>query len=879
MKRWVFAVILLLCCAVTVGRAAESRLGPDAIHITTRKHVLDNGLTVLVTEMPASHSVSLYAMIKTGSVMEGAFLGAGMTHFVEHMLFKGTEKRAVGDISGEIQAMGGTINASTSFDYTVYTITVPAPAFDKALEVLADMLTGARFDPEELEKEREVIIKEIRLRNDWPGYALGQAVLETVYTLHPYRIPIIGYEDLFKKVSREALLNYYRGFYTPNNMIFSVAGAVEAQEALAKVSAAFENFHRGHYIVRNMPAEPLQLGARHYEMEYPTQLTRMSLAYGGVDFLNDEMPVLDVLAMIMGQGDSSRLYQALFKGKHLVRTITASNYTPIDRGVFEIVCTLDYEKIPDVLLEIDAQITRVAQKGVTAEELAKVKRQVLSEYIGEFQKSGSVAFRTAIEEYMAGDPEFSRRYLEMVQQVTSEDLARAARQYLVPARRSTVILKPKGMEAVEGAVEEKPEIGEIIKKTLPNGITVLLRENHTFPLVTMMVSLHGGTRYETEELNGLSELMSRVWVKGTKSRTADQIATQVESRGAGFGAFSGRNSLGVTASLLSEDFRFGLDLVRETVLAPSFEAGTLQKEKEILSTAIMARDDDISNVTMEALQKRLFSSPGFRLLPLGTRESIARITRDDIVAFYRRVCSPENMVIAVYGDIHPDAVFKEIEAAFSSLKRQGRETLAAQEEPMTQAQEETVRVDKEQAMIMVGFRGPTIFERDRYGVQVLTGILGSSFSGRIFNQIREELGSAYTLGGRFVPGLDTGLIYFGVQTTPDQIDLIKTRLLKILKDIQEEPVSDQELRDIKAYMKGTFLMGMETDGEMVFTTSLDELYGLGHAKYKDFDQAVDEVGAEDIQRLAREYLDLNKAVIITTLPREESELGGTGGPE
>ncbi|MFA5260162.1 MAG: pitrilysin family protein, partial [Candidatus Omnitrophota bacterium] len=800
MKRWVIVAILLWCCGPgTGGWAEESRLGPDAIHITTQKHVLDNGLTVLVTEMPASHSVSLYAMIKTGSVMEGDFLGAGMTHFIEHMLFKGTEKRAVGDISGEIQAMGGSINASTSFDYTVYTITVPAPAFDKALDVLADMLMNARFEPEEVEKEREVIIKEMRLRNDWPGYMLSQKVLETVYILHPYRLPIIGYEDVFQKVSQEDLLNYYQSFYTPNNMICSVAGDIEAEEALAKVRAAFKDFHRGRYLVRVLPEEPLQLSARRQEIEYPTQLTRMSLAYGGVDFLNDDMPVLDVLSMIMGQGESSRLYQELFKEKHLVRAITASNYTPIDKGVFEIACTLDYEKIPDAIREIEAQITRIAEKGVTGKELDKIKRQVLSEYIGEFQTSESVAFRSAIEEYMAGDPEFSKRYLDMIKQVTSEDLARVARQYLTPDKRSTVILKPKGAGAGPEAADESVDIGDIVKKTLPNGITVLLRENHTFPLVTIMVSLYGGTRYETEELNGLSELMARTWVKGTKSRTAGQIASQVESLGAGFGAFSGRNSMGINASLLSEDFRFGLDLVRETVLEPSCDAETLKKEKELLSTAILARDDDISNMTMEALQKRLFSSPGFRLLSLGTQASVERITRDDVVAFYQRVCSPENMVVSVYGDIDTNAVFKEIEGAFSSLKSRGRDKLAFEEEPLTQTQEETVTVDKEQAMIMVGFRGATIFEEDRYGLQVLAGILGSSFSGRIFNQIREELGSAYTLGGRYVPGLDTGLIYFGVQTTPDQIDLIKARLLKILKDIQEEPVSEKELNDIKSY--------------------------------------------------------------------------------
>ncbi len=868
MKRLV--LILLSClfiCPAGVARAAEPVPGEDKIHIYTEKHVLPNGLTVLLTEMPASHSVSLYALVKTGSALEGAFVGAGMTHFIEHMLFKGTDKRQVGDISGEIQALGGGINASTSFDYTVYTVTVPADGFDKALDILSDMLCHAKFDPEEVEKEREVIVKEMRLRDDHPGYYLGNKLFETVYVRHPYRLPIIGYEDVFRKITRDDLWGYYHDFYTPNNMIFSVAGNIDAKAALQKIQMTFKGVHRGRYLQRSVPQDPEQMTPRRYEEEYPSPLTRMSIAYTGVDFLHEDMPALDVLSMILGQGESSRLYRVIFQEKKLVRSISSWNYTPIDRGMFSIDSTLDYENVEKTITAVEEQVDVITREGVDKEELEKTKRQVLSSTIREYQKSGAVAFRTAAEEYMTADPEFSKKYIEMIKRVTNEDIVKVARKYLRPEKQSVVIIKPESAREEKPAAAGQSQVGEIRKEVFPNGCTVLLRENHNFPLVTLMVSMKGGTRFESEALNGLSELTARAWVKGTTSRSADEIAKQVESLGASFGSFSGRNSLGMKMSLLSEDLDFGLDLLQEAVRHPSFEEETIKKEKEKLATAILSRDDNISSLAMKALQQDLFETPGFRFLSLGTLESVENITRKDVLNFYKRVCVPENMVVSVYGDIDAESVLKDLKKYFASMPEKAWEDVVHEEKPVTQQKEKTIYVDKEQAMVVIGFHGTNFSSEDRYGLQVLAGILGSSFSGRIFNQIREELGQAYTLGGRFIPGLDTGMLYFGVQTGPDQAEVVKEKLIEIIKEIQEEEIPLKELTDMKFYIKGTFLMGMETDGEVIFATSLDELYKLGYDNYKGFDQAIDGVQPEYLRELAREYLDLDKAVIVTALPK------------
>ena len=190
------------------------------------KTVLDNGLTVLIQEMPDNPMVSIYALVKAGSTTEGKYLGTGISHFLEHMIFKGTEQRQVGEIASQIQALGGTINASTTFDYTIYTITVPTEVFSTALEIMADALMNSKLDPVELEKERQVILGEMRLHHDNPGERLSDLVFQNVYLRHPYRYPIIGFEPLFKQISRDDIWDYYRSLYAPNNIILSIAGGV-----------------------------------------------------------------------------------------------------------------------------------------------------------------------------------------------------------------------------------------------------------------------------------------------------------------------------------------------------------------------------------------------------------------------------------------------------------------------------------------------------------------------------------------------------------------------------------------------------------------------------------------------------------------------------
>lgn len=830
------------------------------------KHVLDNGLTVIIKPMPGNPMVSVYGLIKAGSATEGKYLGSGLSHFLEHMLFKGTQSRGVGEIGRAIQAAGGSINAQTSYDYTMFTITVPRDAMNTAVELLSDALFHSSLDPVELEKERQVIFGEMRMRKDNPETYLSQLVFRSVYLNHPYKHPIIGYPELFEKVTREGLYDFYKTYYTPNNMVISIAGDVDRSKTLDVVRSFFGSYARSAPIPRNLPPDPWVISPRFVEAFYPTDVTRLAIMFQSVGLMDRDLFALDVLAKILGEGESSRLYRELYQQRELVHEVSAYNYTPYDRGVFGVEATLDDDKREDVERLMMDQIEAMSKKLVTPDELQKAKKQVESEFVMGLQTTEQVAFSQAMDEALTGDHLFAKKYVDGVRAVTAADIQRVARTYLKADVRTTVLLRPQSANQGADAARAIQEQAGIDKYLLSNGITVLLREDHSLPLVSVCLASAGGLRQEPSALNGISSVMSDVWVKGTSSMNAEKIADLVESNGMVLQHFSGRNSMGLKMLFLSSDVDKGLGLLEDLVKNPSFAESEIEKSKEAARVAIRKRQDSVVAYSISALKKLLYPGHPYGTDPEGTMESLEAMTRQDLVDFYQRQVVSRNTVISVFGDINKESVLKGLEKRFGTLKDRMADAPEHPVDPLRNLQELALTMNKSQALVLMGFLGARIDDPDVYGLDVLVSILGSSFSGRLFNDVREKLGQAYTVGGQFNPGIDSGEVLFYVLTTEESVNKVKEIIAQNIVKIQTELVSLQELADTKNYLKGNHKSDQQTNESLGFLTVLDELYGLGFDRYKTYDQNIDAVTAEDIRRLAQKYLDLNQRVIVTTSP-------------
>ncbi len=494
---------------------------------------------------------------------------------------------------------------------------------------------------------------------------------------------------------------------------------------------------------------------------------------------------------------------------------------------------------------------------------------MLSRNILNRQTASDMAYDAMIGEAFLGDYNFSNAYGQRIQSVSESDIKKVAQEFLDSNKLNVVILKPVEPNHKD-TVAPTQEADRIEKIVLGDGLRVLLREDHTFPVVAMGAAFEGGVRQEPAGQNGISHLMSQLLTKGTRSYSAEKIAELIESHGASLDGFSGLMSFGLRLHLLSQDLDLGLTLLEECLKNPSFQQAELDKLKSQINSELSRRDDSIFYKTYLEFLKTLYQKHPFRFDPLGTRTSLEAIRPQDIQSFYQRLMSPSNMVLYVFGDIDKKTLIKDLEKRFGLLKQSHIE-IRREGEPNPSAPRETkITMDKQQAMVMIGFQAPSLQDPDYYGMSIVQTILGAPMNGRLFVKVREELGQSYRLGANYGVGLDTGFVYFHVATSSEQVERVKSIMIDEIKSLQNEGTTDQELNDTKTYLKGAYLMGLETNASLGDFSSLRELYGLGFDYHEHFPELIDRVNKDDIKRIAQKYLDLQTQVCVITLPEKEN---------
>src|SRR6266480_4575415 len=380
---------------------------------SAKKWVLPDGLTVIVQEDHSAPVASVQAWCATGSINEDERLGAGMSHILEHMLFKGTKTRTTSAIAQQIQDVGGYINAYTSFDRTVYWIDVPKAGVPTAVEVLSDAMMNSTLPADEYVKEQEVIRREFAMGFDDPDRMVSHLLFANAYQRHPYRFPVIGDLEIFNQLTQEDVMRYYHSRYLPNNITFIVVGDVDAANIRLQLTELFQDYPEKSLKPLFIPEEPVQLGRREAHQEFATELAHLSLAWHIPEVTNPDVPALDLLSSILGDGRSSRLYRRVREEAGLAFRISAFSYTPGDPGLFGIDGTVDPKK-REAAEQLALQILdEVKQTGVTAEELEKAKKITLSQHLGALTTMRGQASDIGSNWLLTRDLNFSRHYLDV----------------------------------------------------------------------------------------------------------------------------------------------------------------------------------------------------------------------------------------------------------------------------------------------------------------------------------------------------------------------------------------------------------------------------------------------------------------------------------
>jgi zinc protease len=860
------ALVGLILMTLNVANAASSNAGAyPAVPPDVRFVTLDNGLTLIIREDRSAPVVSAQAWCRAGSINEGKWLGAGLSHVLEHMLFKGTTNRGPGVIDKQVQDAGGYMNAYTSFDRTVYHIDVPNTGAKIAVDILCDIMMNATLPADELGKEMDVIRREMDMNVDDPRQRSARRLFEVAYTQSPYRFTVIGYPDIFNDLQREDIFNYYREKYAPNNVFYVVVGDINAKEVEEQIRAAYTKSK-----ARPMPSQPLlnepkQVAPREIIEEATVELAHMHMSWHIPDVRHPDMPLIDVLATLLGNGRSSRLYQQVREKKGLVNSVDAWTYTPGGAGIFGMSAMMEADKFEAARDAMLAELEQMKHELVKPEELTKAVKQFTAGTLSSRKTMAGQAADLGGSWMAANDLNFSKRYLDTVKRAKPEDLQRVARTYLTTENRTLYALLPTGKQPKPQLAAELVTTNAIQKFELANGLRLLVKEDHRLPFVEIRTVLRGGVLAETPENNGVTALMAKMLMQGTKTRTAEQIVSEMESMGGTIDSYGGNNSFGVNAEVMSSDFTVGLNIVADVLLHPAFPKDAFEREREIQLSNIRAQRDQLLQSGGRQMRRALFGNQGYGLDGQGTEENVTKLQVADAKTFYEGLFAPTNCVIAIFGDVKAADVKKAITQKFGAWKNKSLLPEATVPPALTATQRVSDTRDKKQAVLLIGYPGADIFSEDRYALELLQESL-SDLGSRLFTRIREKLGLAYYVGAQNFLGLTPGYFAFYTGTDPEKVAVVETEMLKEAAALRADGLTEEELTRAKAKVVGQKKIARQDLGGYAMAAALDELYGLGYDRSDKDDARYESVTLDDIRRITKKYLSEDKFVISIVQP-------------
>ena len=856
--------------------AAEDAKATAAEGSAVHYEVLPNGLTLLLqpVKLAPVANLQIWATVGSADERDGE---RGLAHFHEHMLFKGTEVRGVGDVAGDVEAAGGRVNAYTTFDNTVYYATLPSESLSLGLDVLVDAVRNSAFDPDEIAREREVVLEEIRRSEDSPGHVLSDVLFRTAYETHPYGAPILGSAESVRSFDRARVTDFFSRWYTPDNLVVVAAGDFDAEAVAAEVRGRFADAKPGNASRRRLP-EPTQHGLRSAFVERDFEGLRMELAWRTTNFASPDAALLDLLSFVLGESDSSRLIQRVKDAEEVADRIDSSSYTPLDPGLFAVSIETDAERAPDAVAAVVREVERMRVERVSDDELSRARVNFLANEHFERESVAGMASRLGSAHVLGGDHHGHARYLDRIRRATPDDLLRVAREYLDPSQLNVAAVASsaasgalredtvqasvaRGVAATERRFATPARTGgggrRVESYALPNGATVHVVPRPDVPVVAARVAFLGGLLAEDEATAGITSFLSSMWTRGTRTRSAVDFARAVESLAGEINGFSGRSSEGFTVDATREQLEPVLDLMAEAMLEPAFDPAEVERERRETLSIIERRGDRLAQLAYLQLCEMLFPTHPYRLPMLGSEESVARIDTAALRAHHERLIRPENLVCAVAGDVDPDAAAEAIAVRISDLETRGFEAPAPPHDPpLTERLERRLRKERAQAHLVLGFTGLTVDDPDRCVLDVLSQLLAGQ-GGRLFLELRDKQSLAYSVSAVNVEGIAPGFFSVYIATAPEKLEDAQRGMLEELERLVESAPSDDELARAQRYLVGSHAIDAQRNSNHAAHVALDSLYRLGPEAHYEYADQVHAVTTQDVLRVAQRVLTLD----------------------
>ncbi|MCX6124826.1 MAG: pitrilysin family protein [Proteobacteria bacterium] len=841
------------------------------------RRILPSGLEVLIAPRSGAKVVSIQVYVWAGSLHEEAS-EHGAAHFIEHMLFKGTKKRGVGVIGSLVEGAGGDINAYTTFDRTVFYLTLPSVDVRLGLDVLADAVLGSTFDPAELEREREVVLEEIRRGNDDPGALVGKKIFTLMYPGTPAARPIIGSEQSVGVMSRQDLIGYYERNYRQGNMSVVVVGDVSAEESLKYIDEFFSSGIISVDPEKSRATFDLSFqkagGTAVIRGEYAQ--TRIEIAFPGPSVSELDGIYVDLAAYIFGGSEISRLQRRLRDRDGVVSAIGCSAYSPSFRGVVEISAAVD----PEYILKAAHAIGRELGLFLSSEpaddlDVARaaaafrINRIHRDETVDGVAKAYGQCLATPLKE------KFEDTYEQFVNGATANDVMEGIRRTLDTQQVGIVALGHRDLVLTEsellisfkngwaeglGEVAVKPvgtalarsKIPAVTKIELDNGTTVIYRHLPDAKMFCMMAATEGGLRFENTDRAGLFHATAGMLGLATKTRPYEDFTGRLEDTGSVISGFSGKDSCGWELHTIVEHAPETIKMWGDAFQNPVVpEEQWLSQQRETLHSFKMQLDSGAYRC-MRLLAEGVYGKHPYAGPVLGWPETIEGYKATDLQSFYHDWRDSGSWLIAAAGGLPTDILIEKLNLGLRGFRKNARRAPGKTQllAPRKVASDLSALMDKEQSHLAIAWRGISWNDPDRAVLDVLMGILGGH-GGRLFVKLRDQQSLAYTVSPLSHPGFEPGLVGAYIACKPEKTTQARAGLALEFELISTTLVGQDELDRAKQHLIGSHEIGLQRTSSQAMTMCLMELYGIGWSDFERYPDAVSRVSREDVKRLSQ----------------------------
>lgn len=854
---------------------------------TVRRTTLPNGLRVLVREDRSAPVVAIVTYVSAGYFDEPDDV-VGIAHVLEHMYFKGTASRGVGEIAKQTKAVGGYLNAATIYDHTSYYTVLPASGFAAGLDVQYDAYANSLIDAEELKRELEVIVQEAKRKADTPHAVAVETLYELLHDCHRIRRWRIGRERQLRALTRDAMLAFYRNFYRPANTVLSIVGSVDADEAIEHVARRYGVLPAGTPTRTPGPTEPADGEFRYREWTGDIEQTQLAFGWRTPGTLHPDTPHLELLATVLGTGRASRLYRAV-RDRRLASSVTAYDYTPTELGVFVIHAETPPEASVAAARTIWNQVEAICGGDVGDLEVERAKRIYESRWIRRMEDMEGQANFLAEWEAL-GDWRLGDRYLERVLTARRDDIVDVARRYLQPHLGSVLVYRPDGSREVAGRADamkallasepsaaltaaapyaahasylrtpavslEREDAGVRVYRTA-GGVPVLVRRKPGAPLVHLGVYILGGSSDEGTAVAGLTTLMVRTALKGTSRRTALQIAEEAEMLGGSIAGSAGVESFGWSLSVPTRHAAAAIELLADVVQFPIFLDEAYETERSVAIADVVALRDDMYRYPVWLATQAAFRDHPYGTPPMGTEESLASIGVDRVREWHRGNVVTASSVIALVGDGDPDELAALATAAFDNMRSAPAARLPTATWP-TRVVERVDSREKAQTALALLFAGPNRADGDRFAAEMIATVV-SGLGGRFFDELRDRQSLCYAVQAFISERRAAGSFGTYIATSPDKEDRARDGLLGEFGKLRAQPVTDEELTRAKTYAVGVHAIRQQNGGAMLSDLVGAFLFG-SLRELIEYEDRVRAVTPEDMQRVADRYFRPDRRV-------------------